>query len=96
MLKQDRISFIFLFFSWSPFILKAQREKEKAARKNQKEKLMQSHTDNMSDTGVMDNLLEALQSGKLFQAGTSTGTSSNSGGGRGRRPPRRDHNAMLG
>lgn len=57
---------------------------------------MQSHTDNMSDTGVMDNLLEALQSGKLFQAGTSTGTSSNSGGGRGRRPPRRDHNAMLG
>ena len=65
----------------------------KAARKTQKEKLMQSHTDEMGDTGVMDNLLEALQSGKLFTA--STGGPSGVGGGRGRRPPRRDHNGMM-
>ena len=73
------------------------REKEKAARKNQKEKLMQSHTDEMGDTGVMDNLLEALQSGKLFTASTSTTTGpgfNSTGGGRGRRPPRRDN--MMG
>lgn len=79
------------------FLCLAQREKEKAARKNQKEKLMQSHTDEMGDTGVMDNLLEALQSGKFFEAGSGSGPPHNStGGGRGRRPPRRDHNAMMG
>lgn len=55
---------------------------------------MQSHTDEMGDTGVMDNLLEALQSGKLFTA--STGGPTTVGGGRGRRPPRRDHNGMMG
>jgi hypothetical protein len=59
---------------------------------------MQSHTDEMGDTGVMDNLLEALQSGKLFEAGNSVGSGPvyhGAGGGRGRRPPRRDHNAMI-
>ena len=46
-----------------------QREQEKQARKCQKEKLMQTKVngDEMGDTGVMDNLLEALQSGKLFE-----------------------------
>jgi len=46
------------------------REKEKQLRKTHKEKLMQSTASGgeMGDTGVMDNLLEALQSGKLFEA----------------------------
>ena len=74
---------------------KSQREKEKLSRKTQKDKLIQSHSDEMGDTGVMDNLLEALQSGKLFEAGHGSGpTAHGVGGGRGRRP-RRD-NAMLG
>ena len=49
------------------------REKEKQARKTHKEKLMQSSTvgGEMGDTGVMDNLLEALQSGKLFEASSA-------------------------
>ncbi len=50
------------------------KEKEKLARRNQKEKLMQSSErgGEMGDTGVMDNLLEALQSGKLFEASGSS------------------------
>ncbi len=53
---------------------------------------MQSHTDEMGDTGVMDNLLEALQSGKLFEAGTNVNGSVHHviSGGRNRRPPRKD------
>lgn len=52
-----------------------QREQEKAARKCQKEKLMQTKVngDEMGDTGVMDNLLEALQSGKLFEVSANGG-----------------------
>ena len=62
------------------------REKEKQARKTHKEKLMQSTTTGgeMGDTGVMDNLLEALQSGKLFEA-SSGGPSKQA-----RRPVNRD------
>ncbi len=76
---------------------KSQREKEKMARKNHKEKLIQSHGEEMGDTGVMDNLLEALQSGKLLQAsgGNSSSNNSPSGFGRGRRPARRDHNSLM-
>ena len=76
---------------------KSQREKEKLARKNHKEKLIQSHGEEMGDTGVMDNLLEALQSGKLLQAsgGNSSSNNSPSGFGRGRRPARRDHNSLM-
>ena len=76
---------------------KAQREKEKQARKTQKENLMKQNTDDLGDTGVMDNLLEALQSGKLFENGGGTpGSNSNSGLGRGgRRPVRRDHNGNI-
>ena len=71
---------------------RAQREKEKQARLNQRAKLMQQTSTNRngerSDTGVMDNLLEALQNGQFFEPGPG----SNSGGGkglalgRGRRP----------
>jgi hypothetical protein len=76
-----------------------QREKEKQARKIQKEKLMQSSTGGNGDTGVMDNLLEALQSGKLFEIGNSNGPMGINGIGRGRRPireTRRDVSAMMG
>lgn len=74
---------------------KQQREKEKQVRKTQKEKIMQSTKNggDMGDTGVMDNLLEALQSGKLFEAGGG-GPGGNMGMGRGRRPMRRDNNLM--
>ena len=66
------------------------REKEKQARKAQKEKLIQSSANRGDgDTGVMDNLLEALQSGKLFEA-----TNPNTSGPGRRRPMRRDHNLM--
>ncbi len=71
---------------------KAQREKEKQARITQKEKLIKSHGDEMGDTGVMDNLLEALQSGKLLNPNSNN---SPGGFGRGRRPPRRDHNSLM-
>lgn len=75
---------------------KAQREKEKQARQTQKEKLMQQNTDDLSDTGVMDNLLEALQSGKFFENGAPGGNINHAGAGRGiRRPPRRDHNGKT-
>lgn len=77
---------------------KAQREKEKQARKFQKEKLIRSHGDDEGDTGVMDNLLEALQSGRLLQAGHSghpNSSNSPSGFNRARRPARRDHNALM-
>lgn len=65
---------------------KEKREKEKQARKNHKEKLMQTTSGGgeMGDTGVMDNLLEALQSGKLFEA-SSAGPAK-----QGRRPMNRD------
>ena len=74
---------------------KSQREKEKLARKNHKEKLIQSHGEEMGDTGVMDNLLEALQSGKLLQATGGNSNSTNSPAGFGRRPARRDHNSLM-
>lgn len=74
---------------------RSQREKEKQARKTQKEKLMHAtkHGGDMGDTGVMDNLLEALQSGRLFEAGSGN-SNMNAPMGRGRRPMRRDHNLM--
>lgn len=58
------------------------REKEKEARKTQKEKLMQTRGKGNGESGVMDNLLEALQSGELFEAKTN--------GPRGVRRPMRD------
>jgi hypothetical protein len=68
-----------------------QREKEVQARRCQKEKLMQSSISNsesgMGDgTGVMDNLLEALQSGKFFEGSASN--NANNRLLRGRRPAR--------
>ena len=66
------------------------REKEKQARKAQKEKFIKSGSNGGDgDTGVMDNLLEALQSGKIFEAANPN----INGPGR-RRPMRRDHNLM--
>lgn len=58
------------------------REKEKSERKTQKAKIM------LGDTGVMDNLLEALQSGELF--GASAPTSHQNRVRRTARDPRRD------
>jgi hypothetical protein len=83
-----------------------QRELEKQAKKTQKERLMQTATtavvasgaeigsrgDRNSDMGVMDNLLEALQSGKLFEASVP----GSGGRSRGPRPvARRDPNNMM-
>jgi hypothetical protein len=50
-----------------------------------------------SDMGVMDNLLEALESGKYFEASVSGSSGPGSAGGpRGRRPiARRDHNNLM-
>ena len=64
-----------------------QREQEKLANKCKKERLMQTNRGDGDDggTGVMDNLLEALQSGKFFD---SSPLSASGGAGRGRRPPR--------
>ena len=52
------------------------REKEKYERKCHKERLLMQPKQNIDlndtgDTGVMDNLLEALQSGKLFDSSSS-------------------------
>jgi diaphanous protein len=73
-----------------------QREKEKQARKTKKDEIMkQSSKQGGGETGVMDNLLEALQSGKLFEAPAgNAGSGANSGMGRGKRVMRRDHNLM--
>jgi hypothetical protein len=62
------------------------REKEKQARKSQKEKLMQPDRGEIGEKGVMDNLLEALQSGKLFEA--SSGSNGHLQLPKGRRPLR--------
>jgi diaphanous 2 len=64
---------------------KAQRESAKVARDTRKEMLMQS-TKNGQDMGVMDNLLEALQSGKLFESNNSSSLAN-----RPRRVPRGDN-----
>lgn len=42
---------------------KARKDKEKQARLNQKDQFMKSD----NDTGVMDNLLEALKGGQYFE-----------------------------
>lgn len=64
---------------------KKRREKEKEARKTQKDKLMKPS--NNGDMGVMDNLIEALQSGEIFET-TSGGL--NNRVRRAPREPRRD------
>ncbi|RNA05588.1 diaphanous -like protein [Brachionus plicatilis] len=67
------------------------REKEKQVRKAQKEKFIKSGANGGDgDTGVMDNLLEALQSGKIFEA-----TNPNTNGPGRRRPMRRNPNFMA-
>ncbi len=62
---------------------KERREKEKLARKTQKDKLIKPKNPHGADIGVMDNLLEALQSGELFESSNSgvggSGSSANSG-----------------
>jgi hypothetical protein len=50
------------------------KESEKLQRKNQKDKLMMKSNMNGCDTGVMDNLLEALQSGELFETNSANRT----------------------
>lgn len=72
-----------------------QREKEKQARKTQKEKIMRKTScDESGENGVMDNLLEALQSGKLFGAGGSGGPGSNGPPMRPRRQNNRRENEL--
>ncbi len=50
------------------------KEAEKLQRKTQKDKLMMKTNKNGCDTGVMDNLLEALQSGELFETNSANRT----------------------